>query len=155
MVFNEKYIWISGSLNYLWPACFMLYTLAFFYNGIVKEKKYNFFQTLLFWILAFITGFSQENTAFVAGSFIIVLVLTNIKYLLKLPLKEKIYWILSILIFGIGAMLLIFAPGNFVRLNTTSSSQHLFIKNTLKNILHIQNLIVIYIILFIQFMGHC
>ena len=60
-------------------------------------------QTILFWILAFITGFSQENTAFVTGSFIIVLVLTNMKYLLKLPLKEKIYWILSILIFGIGA----------------------------------------------------
>lgn len=149
MAFCEKYIWVSGSLNYLWPTCFMLYTLAFFYNGIIKKKKYNFMQTILFWILAFITGFSQENTAFVTGSFIIVLVLTNIKYLLKLPLKEKIYWILSILIFGIGAMLLIFAPGNFVRLNSTASGKHLYIINTLKNVFHIQNLIVIYIILFI------
>ena len=149
MAFCEKYIWVSGSLNYLWPTCFMLYTLAFFYNGIIKKKKYNFMQTILFWILAFITGFSQENTAFVTGSFIIVLVLTNMKYLLKLPLKEKIYWILSILIFGIGAMLLILAPGNFVRLNSTSTEKHLYIINTLKNVFHIQNLIVIYIILFI------
>ena len=96
-------------------------------SGIIKKKKYNFMQTILFWILAFITGFSQENTAFVTGSFIIVLVLTNMKYLLKLPLKQKIYWILSILIFGIGAMLLILAPGNFVRLNSTSTEKHLYI----------------------------
>ena len=145
--FDEKYIWISGSLNYLWPVTLMLYTLSFFYNGIVYEKKYSIISSFLYWILAFLTGWSQENTAFVTGSFIIALVLFNIKKLLKLPIKRKLYWLISIAIFGIGSMLLIFAPGNFVRLNTENRSQLYFI-NVARNLFHIQNLIVIYIVLF-------
>jgi hypothetical protein len=146
-VFNQKYIWLSGSLNYLWPTCFMLYTLAFFYNGIVNNKKYNFFSTILFWIITFITGCSQENIAFVSGAFIIALVIFNIKKLWKTPLRTKIYWILSILIFGAGAFALIFAPGNFERLNNSSpDGLTLHFHTVFSNIWHIQNLIVIYII---------
>lgn len=146
--FSDKYIWISGSLNYLWPTCLMLYTLSFFYNGIVHNKKYSAINTIFFWIIAFLTGWSQENIAFVTGSFIIAIVLFNLKKFLKLPIKEKIYWITSIIIFGIGSMLLILAPGNFVRLNTNEHSQ-LYIINIARNLFHIQNLIVIYIVLFI------
>lgn len=150
-MFNEKYIWLSGSLNYLWPTCLMLYTLSFFYNGIVNNKHNNILSTIAFWILAFFTGFSQENTAFVTGSFIIVLVLANIKNLLKLPIKEKLYWITSIIIFGIGAMLLLFAPGNFIRFNNASGDGHTFyIKNVFKQLYNIENLIVIYAILCIS-----
>ena len=58
--------------------------------------------------------------------------------------KQKAYIILSILLFGIGVILLIFAPGNFKRMNTTESK--LQITNIIQNFKLIGNLIGIYII---------
>ena len=51
-------------------------------------------------------GWSQENVAFVLGSYIIVIGLSNIKKFIKYSIKEKILIISSIILFGIGALLL-------------------------------------------------
>ena len=58
--------------------------------------------------------------------------------------KQKFYIITSVLLFGIGAMLLIFAPGNFKRLDTNESK--IQITNIITNFKQIGNLIGIYII---------
>ena len=146
-VFSEKYIWISGSLNYLWPTCVMLYTLRYFYKGIAEQEIPNRYKTALYWILAFVTGFSQENIAFVTGSFILILIFSRWKELIKLSKKEILYWITGILCFGIGALLLIFAPGNLVRFHGSDGTGiYTCIYNIARNLFHIKYLIVVYLI---------
>lgn len=146
-VFSEKYVWMSGSLNYLWPTCVMLYTLRYFYKGIVEQEIPNRYKTALYWILAFATGFSQENIAFVTGSFILILIFSRWKELIKLSKKEILYWITGILCFGIGALLLIFAPGNFVRFHGSDGAGILTcVYNMVRNLFHIKYLIVVYLI---------
>ena len=112
--------------------------------SITKDKKLNFIQILFFWIVSFLAGWSQENVVFILGSFIIVIGIKNFKKFLKMNNKQKAYIILSILLFGIGVILLIFAPGNFKRMNTTESK--LQITNIIQNFKLIGNLIGIYII---------
>ncbi len=89
-------------------------------------------------------GWSHENTAFVLGSFLIVISLFNIKKLFSLPKREKLTLIISIIIFGIGAILLIFCPGNFHRLG--SGGFKLNYDLIISNILDIKYMIVIYVI---------
>lgn len=146
-VFSEKYIWMSGSLNYLWPTCMMLFTLRYFYRGISEQEIPNRYKTSFYWLLAFVTGFSQENIAFVTGSFILILIFSRWRELIKLPKKEILYWITGIISFGIGAMLLIFAPGNFVRFHG-SDGAGIFtcVYNIARNLFHIKYLIVFYLI---------
>lgn len=141
---GEKFIWMSGSVNYLWTTTMMLILMCYYYAIFEKDKKLNFIQILFFWIVSFLAGWSQENVVFILGSFIIVIGIKNFKKFLKMNNKQKAYIILSILLFGIGVILLIFAPGNFKRMNTTESK--LQITNIIQNFKLIGNLIGIYII---------
>ena len=142
--FWEKYIWISGSLNYLWPVTLMLIVIYYIYNMIVNDKKTNVINTIVLLISSFFAGWSHENVAFVLGSFIIFICLFNIKKILSLNNSAKIKLIASILLFGIGAILLIFCPGNFGRLGDTERSVTLL--PVLKNILALYKIIILYIV---------
>lgn len=86
--FGEKYIWLSGSINYLCPTCMMIYLLRYFYRGICERQIPNKYITVFYWILAFATKFSQENTVFVTDSFILILVFSKWKELVELSKKE-------------------------------------------------------------------
>ena len=142
--FWEKYIWLSGSLNYLWPVCLMLIVIYYIYNMIINDKKLNVLNTIILFITSFFAGWSHENVAFVLGSTIIFMAIFNLKKILKLEKSTKIKLILSVLLFGIGAILLIFCPGNFGRLNTTQRTVSLL--PILKNIAAMYMIIIIYII---------
>lgn len=110
---GEKFIWLSGSINYLWTTTIMLGVMYYFYKILMKDKKLSNKEIPIFLILSFLAGWSQENVAFVLGTFIIMICLINIKKFLKYPKRDKAIIISSIIIFGIGALALIFAPGNF------------------------------------------
>ncbi len=122
MMFGEKIAWLSGAFNYLWPCACLAIFIRVFYNYFIDEKNteydLNILHKILLILFAFVTGFMHENIAFVGGSFLAVLCLVNIKKFLKFEKKKKVVVVLTVIMFGIGAILGIFAPGNFKRMDS-------------------------------------
>ncbi len=118
---GEKIIWLSGSINYLWTCTIMLSIIYFYKKILLDNKKLNRKSKILFFILSFFSGWTQENVVFVLGSFIAVCVLFKFKEIFKDKEKRNIV-IISIVLFMIGVILLIFAPGNFKRFGTSETT---------------------------------
>lgn len=115
-MFGEKFAWISGSLNYLWTAVFLMLYLYFFYGYFIENMKLSSWQKITLALSGFIVGFLHEVTAFLGGAFLGIIFITNIKKVWKSENKnDKIFFVASIILFAIGCMLTIFAPGNFAR----------------------------------------
>jgi hypothetical protein len=117
-MFGEKFAWISGSFNYLWPSTFLVVFIYYFYNFFIGEKKINLLQKIAFILFSFIVGFIHENIVFVGGSFLVCVCLFNIKDFIKFDNKKKITIVLIFIMFCLGAAGNIFAPGNFVRMDS-------------------------------------
>lgn len=115
-MFGEKFAWISGSLNYLWTAVILMIYLYTFYGYIVENRKLNKWQKIILTLSSYIVGFLHEVTAFVGGSFLGIMFLTNIKKIWKSEnKKDRLFFILTIFLFALGAFTTIFSPGNFLR----------------------------------------
>ncbi|MCI8277264.1 MAG: hypothetical protein HFJ46_05005 [Clostridia bacterium] len=140
MMFGEKFAWISGALNYLWPSTFMVILIYYFYNYYIGEKDLNILGKIALILFAFITGFSHENIVFVGGSFLLCVCLFKIKDFFKFDTKKKITIVLIFIMFCLGSAATIFAPGNFSRMgqidttfnwgslgNYTNAKKHLII----------------------------
>lgn len=120
---GEKIIWLSGSINYLWTCTAML-SIVFYYNHIILEdKNISKINRVLFLILSFLSGWSQENVVFITGSFLFIIFIFNIKKIFRLDKKNKNTIVASALLFLIGACFLMFAPGNFKRFSTSSDRE--------------------------------
>lgn len=117
-MFGEKFAWMSGSFNYLWPCTFMIIFIYFLYNYFVGNKELNILQKIAIALFAFITAFTHENIAFVGGAFFVCLILFNIKIFLKFDKIKKVTIILMFIMFCLGAAANVFAPGNFTRMDT-------------------------------------
>lgn len=109
-IFYSMY-WESGSVNYLYSSSWILLYLFV----VLRELKEDAgtLKGIAFWIipLAFIAGMSNENmgpSCFVATAFVIIY-LYGKKKKVSLALWEGAVFTL------IGSILLILAPGNFVR----------------------------------------
>lgn len=144
-MFGEKFIWLSGSVNYLWMTTMMLIFMYEMYTYIIKGKKLGKYEKWLLVILAFCTGWSQENATFTTGMFIIILYLSNIKKIFSGTKKEIWYKIGIVLSFGIGALGLIIAPGNFNRLNEGNSL--FYIDNFIRNIKREKYILILFVII--------
>ena len=107
---NETIFWTSGSINYLVPLFFSIFYLGIF-SGTVEKKK-SILVFIFYSISSFLAG-SSHLQAF-SGCFVIS------SFLMFLYYKENINKFKSLLIFYVlflvGGMVLIFAPGNFERL---------------------------------------
>ncbi len=123
MMFGEKFAWISGSFNYLWPCTFLVIFIYYFYNYFEDEKKLNIFSKIALILFAFIVGFLHENVAFVGGAFLVCLILFNIKKFLKFDKNKKIVVILTFIMFCLGAFATIFAPGNLSRMGQVTGDK--------------------------------
>ena len=121
-MFGEKFGWISGAFNYLWPSTFLVIFIYYFYNYFKDEKQLNIFGKIALILFAFVTGFMHENVAFVGGAFFVCLLLFNIKKCLKFEKSKKIVVILTFITFCLGAFATIFAPGNFTRVEQTNTA---------------------------------
>lgn len=144
--FWEKYIWISGSINYLWTvtaSLIMMYLLKKLLKNSESGKLINnIVDTLILFVVSLFTGLSHENTAFVMGAYIIFICIFNYKKIFKLEKRKLVTLIISIFLFGIGAMVLIFCPGNFNRMN--GIKRNISILCVLKNILALYKVLIIY-----------
>lgn len=116
MMFGEKFAWISGSFNYLWPCTLLVIFIYYFYNYFTEKKKLNIFSKIALILFAFIVGFSHENVSFVGGAFLVCLILFNIKKFFKFEKNKKIVVSLIFIMFCLGAFATIFAPGNLYRM---------------------------------------
>ena len=121
-MFGEKFGWLSGAFNYLWPSTFLVIFIYYFYNYFKEQKNINILGKILLILFAFITGFSHENVSFVGGAFLCCLIFFNIKKFLKFEKSRKIVIILTFLAFCLGAFACIFAPGNLTRVDQTDTS---------------------------------
>lgn len=135
-MFGEKFTWVCGSLNYLWPTTALIVYLYNFYGYFVENKELKNWQKVVLGISSFVVGFSHEVMAFVGGSFLGILFLTKIKKVWKSSNSDKIFFIGSILLFGIGSLLTIFAHGNLVRstLDVNSNGSYLACLGNYKDI---------------------
>lgn len=114
-MFGEKFTWICGSLNYLWTTTFLVIYLYHIYGYFVEGKTLTKWQKIILTLGGFIIGFSHEVTSFVGGAFLGILFLANIRKVWKSTKSDKLFFITSILLFGIGSILTITAHGNVVR----------------------------------------
>ena len=121
-MFGEKFAWISGAFNYLWPSTFLVIFVYYFYNYFKDNIKINKLGKITLILFAFITGFMHENVAFVGGAFLVCLLLFNIKKYLKFEKTKKIVVTLTFITFCLGSFATIFAPGNFTRVSQTDTS---------------------------------
>lgn len=125
---EQSNLWVSinFSLNYLWPLCV---SLLFIYHW--KKLRTNVALSrrwaMLLPLIGFVTGWSHE--AFVVPLATITFIYYCYNY------KNFSYKVaLLVLPFWIGAALLVFAPGNFVRLqNNTNGGVVEILKNLLLN----------------------
>lgn len=114
-MFGEKFTWISGSLNYLWTTAALVIYLYNIYGYFVENKTLKKWQKIILVLAVFLIGFSHEVMAFVGGSFLGILFLANIKKVWKTSKSDTLFLISSIILFGIGSILTIIAPGNIAR----------------------------------------
>lgn len=111
-VFGQAFIWLTGACNYLWTTTLVMIFLNLFLYYDDKENKYNIFKCFLFGILGILAGWTNENTG--AGLVFMLIGYIIIKKWIEKKKLKKIEW------FGIigtilGFIIMIIAPGNFIR----------------------------------------
>jgi hypothetical protein len=112
---DETIFWTGGSINYVVPLFFSIFYLGLF-NETVKKNKKNIFVFIFYSIASFLAGSSHLQNfsgCFVVSSFFMFL------YYKKNITKFKSILIFYVL-FLVGGLVLISAPGNFERLGGLS-----------------------------------
>ncbi len=100
-MFGEKFAWVCGSLNYLWTTTALLIYLYYFYGYFVENRSLTRYSKIILGLSGFLIGFSHEVTAFVGGAFLGMLLLGEGKKVWKSSKSDKIFFLSSILLFGI------------------------------------------------------
>lgn len=112
--FSQTILWITGSGNYLWTGLIIISFIYVYVKGFLQpERAHSIPKALILFFAGIIAGWTNENTAF--GMFIILCLI--ILYVRK---KEHFIpaWMLTGLLGAvIGYILMVAAPGNFVRYN--------------------------------------
>ena len=113
--FGQSCLWLSGACVYLWTTVIGLMFLLIFKNA---NKKDSIFRIIGMFLLGFLAGWSMENIA-------VGIIATAIGFLvLEKSNTEKIRkWQISGIVGNIiGFLILITAPGNFVRASSETQS---------------------------------
>ena len=124
--FDLGVLWMSGSLNYLWPA-----TALLFFHYVLVNKQYLPKTYIFLFLFGFLCGWTNE--AFVLG-------LAG-AYFLYYAVKRKELTTQRVVMlagFFIGALFLIFSPGSISKANDSSSYHDIFV--VLNCVLEMNNL---------------
>ncbi|WP_142647548.1 DUF3329 domain-containing protein [Enterococcus faecium] len=112
--FNNVYLWMAGSVNYLTAMVIMLSFILFYHRYITESKEQNnsFFKTIGMLLLGIIAGWCNENTS--GGTLFIVVAYTALSYFYKNKKIEK--WMIAGIVGNIvGFLFMVMAPGNDIR----------------------------------------
>lgn len=116
---EQANLWVSInlSLNYLWSLCLCL-LLLYYWNKLRFDTINSKFALSLMPVLGFIAGWSHE--AFVVPILVVIFIYYCFNY------KELSYKIVLLLFpFIVGATILVFAPGNFIKLQNEAYNSYL------------------------------
>lgn len=148
--FGQDCLWLIGSCNYLWTTTIIL---LFLYLFRTSKRNDNLFKSIGFLLLGIIAGWTNENTAF--G---LIVATVGILLISKFEYKEKITkWKISGLVGTIvGFVILIIAPGNYVRNSLVNDNTFIVVKligrilnDTVSMINVLKPLFILMIVLFI------
>ena len=110
--FVSVFIWRAGAGNYMDPMIFYLAFLILLLKGRFKNNKILYYTLLV--LTGFIAGWGNENTS---GGLILISILLLVKDYLKNGKISKSK-VTGVLFAVFGYLLLIFSPGNQVRLRS-------------------------------------
>lgn len=139
-VFGQTCLWLIGSCNYLWTTTIILVFL-YLYR---KNGKDNWWKTIGMLLLGIVAGWTNENTGF--GLIVIsagILAIDKLEHKKKFKIKK--YQISGIVGNIIGFVIMIIAPGNYLR-NSLTVDQTPFIKKIWNRLIEITNSISIYLL---------
>lgn len=118
-VFGETILWRTGSANYLWGNL-IVFSFLYFYCRLFFKDEYQIsrggkLKVLTFFFFGVISGWTNENTAFamIIGCIFILI-------WLKIKRMEIPAWAIAGIIGAIiGYLLMVLAPGNYIRYEQT------------------------------------
>lgn len=114
-VFGQVFLWVVGACNYLWgPLLVFLYLVPYrLQYSKATPVIANKLLSVIFGLMGVIAGWTNENLGLTLAFLILVFI-----YLYWCEHKKVYLWCVCALIGSvIGAIALIVAPGNFVRMN--------------------------------------
>lgn len=126
-------LWITGSANYLWGTLIVLLFLYPYYL-YYKSGKYgnSILKCVLFLIFGIIAGWTNENIFIAQVFFILFLFFLLRKSKFKIP-----GWAITGLIgVCIGGIIMLVAPGNFIRSEVVNEALGLTDKSFIDNVLY-------------------
>lgn len=137
--FSDAFLWMTGSINYLWPATAVVIFLILLEKE--TDKKFRLISILLV-LFAFITGWSHEGVSF-------PLAISLVLYCILEHKKLSRYQFLLVGCFVIGAIICTFAPATMHKVNGIQSSIGDHVSTVLTCIISIFKMQSIYALVFI------
>lgn len=121
--FGQTVLWRSGAGNYLWTTLLSLFYIYIYTrtNFFSRQTKLDYLLTPLFFVLAILVGWSNENTS--GGVLLVILLSTYFKYKNRFHFSTK-YW-LGIGFTFVGFLALLVSPGNKIRTISTLGTDYL------------------------------
>lgn len=127
MPFADTILWITGSANYLWGGILILAFLFVYrhYNGKRRDKNgvLYLFKSVLMFICGIICGWTNENT----GAAMLLMIVLFMVYYRKNKWGIPLWAITGLVGALIGYLVMILAPGNFIRARETHTDLFLII----------------------------
>lgn len=110
--FAQTILWITGSANYLWGTLIIISFLYFFCRSFIDENnKSSIYKCIAIFLFGIIAGWTNENTAIGMISLISLLIIY-----LKVSREKVPFWMIAGLTGAtIGFIIMIAAPGNYLR----------------------------------------
>lgn len=128
-VFGQNCIWLIGSCNYLWTIVIILIFLLMYRENYKKKDTIALSIGML--LLGIIAGWTNENTAF---GLIVIEILSMLAYKGKDKIEK--YKISGLIGTIIGFIMMICAPGNFIR-NKEFADESSFVVKIIKRIFNV------------------
>lgn len=125
-VFGQVMLWLVGSSNYLWTMVIML-TFALPYRLYLDDQQTYIgskWICVYLMVMGILAGWTNENTA---GAIILLVIIFMILYKLK-NIKLPMWCFVGLGSALLGFILLIAAPGNYIRLDYVVSDMGFFEK---------------------------
>ncbi len=123
MCLRETVYWITGMMNYLFPA--MMFLLGYFWFQKSRNGMISGWKKILYFMLCFLAASSVEQYALMFVGMMTLYHGYDLIRKKKIPAYEWAAYLIALL----GLAVLILAPGNFVRIDTQSEFQPSLVNN--------------------------
>jgi hypothetical protein len=135
---GQNFLWLDGSCNYLWTTTIiLLFLVPFRKRQDNSDFNLRMSVSFLFFFLGILAGWSNENS----GAAVLFLLIAYFAVKIVKGKRIAAFEILGVTGFLIGFLLLIAAPGNYIRLEVIRSmvtvTREPFVKKVLEKFLHI------------------